>query len=84
MSTFNSFTKALIVLIFLGFGLVVYAGSVRGWGISGMDNPKTRAEIEQNCPNYYRTKDGDCLQRTFRSYYLVRAMRGGGFGGGGK
>lgn len=76
------FTKILLTLIFAAFGLVVYAASYTGWGVHGLNNPETRATIEQNCPDYYRNQDGDCLRKTFRSYYLVRGLRGGGFSGG--
>lgn len=78
----SAFTKILIVLIFAAWGLIMFAGARSGWGISGLDNPKTREVIEKNCPDYYRTKNGDCLRRTFRSYYLIHGIRGGGFGSG--
>ncbi|RMG27359.1 MAG: hypothetical protein D6730_07330 [Bacteroidetes bacterium] len=68
--------------MFAAWGVLIFAAARSGWGVSGLDNPKTRAAIEQNCPDYYRTKSGDCLRRTFRSYYLVHGIRGGGFGGG--
>jgi len=76
------FTKILIVLLFGGFCFSILLASVYGWGVSGMTSRKTQSEIQQNCPNYYQNPRGDCLGRTFRSFYLIRSVRGGGFGGG--
>ncbi|RMG75305.1 MAG: hypothetical protein D6722_01325 [Bacteroidetes bacterium] len=76
------FTRILIILAFGGLALGAYAASVTGFGVGNLVNRKTRDQITQNCPDYYRSPGGDCLGRTFRSYYLVRTMSGGGFGGG--
>jgi hypothetical protein len=78
----SALSKLLVVLMFGGLGLTAYAGSVLGWGLSGLSNRSTMNQIKQNCPNYYRSPNGDCLRTTFRSYYLMRSVRGGGFGGG--
>ena len=78
----NGFAKTMTLLIFLGFGISLYAGSKAGWGVSGLKDQKTMSEIEENCPDYYQNKDGDCLRSTFRSYFLIRGTRGGGFGSG--
>ena len=79
MKQYNRWLWVLITLAVFGSTLVA---SSQGWGIGTFESRKTRAEIEENCPGYYRNPQGDCLGRTFRSYYLVRGMRGGGFGGG--
>lgn len=76
------FTRILIILAFGGLALGAYAGSVTGWGIGTLANRKTQEQITQNCPGYYQSPGGDCLGRTFRSYYLIRTIGGGGFGGG--
>jgi len=78
----RSFSRIIMFLLFGGFCVSILAASVSGWGIRGLDSRKTRAEIEQNCPGYYQNPRGECLGRTFRSYYLIRGIRGGGFGGG--
>jgi hypothetical protein len=78
----NALGKLLVLLIFAGFGLTVYAGSMVGWGISGPMDKKTMSQIKQNCPDYYKNRNGDCLRTTFRSYYLMRGVRGGSFGSG--
>jgi hypothetical protein len=78
----GAFSRILVLLMFGGLGLTAYAGSVAGWGIGGLTNKKTMEEIRTNCPEYYQNRNGDCLRTTFRSYYLVYGMRGGGFGGG--
>ncbi len=75
-------SKFLVVLLFLGMGVTAYAGAVMGWGLSGINNRQTISKIKENCPQYYRSPNGDCLQRTYRSYFLVRGLRGGGFGSG--
>ena len=74
--------KILVVLIFAGVGLTAYAGSTMGWGVSGLTDKKTMEEIQKNCPEYYQNRNGDCLRTTFRSYFLIYGVRGGGFGGG--
>lgn len=76
--------KILIIGIMASIGLTMYAGSALGWGIGGLEDKKTKEEIQQNCPNYYTSRSGDCLGTTFRSYYLMRGLRGGSFSGGGK
>ena len=78
----NGLTKILSILILGGLLLVAYQGSVMGWGLGGLDSAETRKSVEQQCPDYYRNRNGDCLRRTFRSYYLLNRVRGGGFGGG--
>ncbi|GAB4422475.1 MAG: hypothetical protein OHK0039_38560 [Bacteroidia bacterium] len=77
-------TRVLILVLFGGMGLAAFAGSVAGWGIGGLASPAVRTQIEQQCPGYYRNRDGNCLGNTFRSYFLVRSLQGGGFGNGGK
>ncbi|WNJ15951.1 hypothetical protein [Pontibacter sp. G13] len=74
--------KLLIVGIFSSVVFTAYAGSTRGWGIRDIKDPTTVQEIRKQCPDYSRTRDGVCLGQTFRSYYLVRGVRGGGFGSG--
>lgn len=78
----GALTKILTILIFGGIGATAYAGSSIGWGVSGLQNQKTMSEIRENCPDYYKNRDGRCLSTTFRSYYLLRGTRGGGFGSG--
>lgn len=78
----GALSKLLVVMMFGGLGLTAYAGSVIGWGINGLANRRTMNQIQQRCPNYYRNPGGDCLRTTFRSYYLMRGVRGGGFGAG--
>lgn len=78
----STLTKLIIVLIFGAWGVGMFAAARTGLGVRGLDNPQTRTVIKQNCPNYYGSPNGDCLRRTFRSYFLVRSIRGGGFGGG--
>ena len=78
----NGLTKLLAILMFAGIGATAYAGSTMGWGVSGLTNDKTMAQIKKNCPDYYQNRNGDCLRSTFRSYYLIRGSRGGSFGSG--
>lgn len=78
----SGLSKVLVVLIFAGIGLTAYAGSTTGWGVSGLTDKKTMAQIKENCPEYYQNRNGDCLRSTFRSYFLINSTRGGGFGGG--
>lgn len=80
----RDYFRTVVIMIFLGGGILMYVASAQGWGIKGLDDPVTRKEIQENCPDAYKNSQGDCLRRTFRSYYLVRGIRGGGFGGGGK
>jgi len=78
----RDYSRWLWILLTLSiFGSTILASS-RGWGVGDLNNRKTRAEIEQNCPGYYQNPQGHCLGRTFRSYYLIRGIRGGGFGSG--
>lgn len=78
----SSLTKILIILIFGGFGLATYAASSIGWGVSTLKDKQTMKEIRDNCPDYYKNRNGDCLSTTFRSYYLMSGTRGGSFGSG--
>lgn len=78
----GALSKVLVILMFSGLGVTAYAGSVMGWGMGSLRSPSTQAQIKKNCPGYYQSPDGDCLRRTYRSYFLVRGLRGGGFGGG--
>ncbi|MCB0836643.1 MAG: hypothetical protein KDD63_03015 [Bacteroidetes bacterium] len=78
----NAFAKILTILVFIGFGLSLYAGSKAGWGVSGLRDQATIDQIKKNCPEYYQNKNGDCLRSTFRSYFLIYGSRGGGFGSG--
>ncbi|MEO1449521.1 MAG: hypothetical protein AAFV07_08310 [Bacteroidota bacterium] len=78
----GTLAKALIILSFVGLGMTAYAGSTMGWGVSNVMSHKTMNEIKQNCPDYYTNRNGDCLRTTFRSYYLMTGLRGGGFGSG--
>ena len=78
----KKYNRILVILICMAFGLSVYAASVTGFGIRNVQNESTKREISQNCPDYYTNKNGDCLGRTFRGYYMVRGLRGGGFGSG--
>ncbi|MEZ4827230.1 MAG: hypothetical protein R3C61_13275 [Bacteroidia bacterium] len=78
----NSLTKILIVLICAGFGLATYAASSVGWGVGSIIDKQTMKEIRENCPDYYKNQNGDCLSTTFRSYYLMSGTRGGSFGSG--
>ena len=78
----NGFAKILTMLVFIGFGLSLYSGAKAGWGVSGLRDQQTMSEIKKNCPEYYQNKDGECLRSTFRSYFLLRGTRGGGFGSG--
>ncbi|MEM7372511.1 MAG: hypothetical protein AAF587_28080 [Bacteroidota bacterium] len=78
----NGLSKILVILVFAGMGLTAYAGSTLGWGVSGLTDKKTMEQIKENCPEYYQNRNGDCLRTTFRSYYLIHGVRGGGFGGG--
>lgn len=68
----KSITKILIVGCFLAFGAAVYAGSSIGWGVSALKDHKTMSQIEQDCPNYYTSRDGQCLRTSFRSIYFLR------------
>lgn len=75
--------KIIIFAIFLGLLIVTYNASAQGWGMKlGLKDSDTMTEIEQNCPDYYINRDGECLRRTFRSYYLIRGVQGGGPGSG--
>lgn len=78
----NGLTKILSIGIVSGLLLVAYTGSVMGWGLSGIDSSKTRQTVEEQCPGYYKNRNGDCLRSSYRSYYLMSRVRGGGFGGG--
>ncbi|MEM7658950.1 MAG: hypothetical protein AAF399_22695 [Bacteroidota bacterium] len=78
----GALARVLVLLMFAGLGVTAYAGSVVGWGIGGLRNQQTMTQIKKNCPEYYQNRNGDCLRTTFRSYYLLYGMRGGGFGGG--
>ncbi|MEM6766591.1 MAG: hypothetical protein AAF824_24420 [Bacteroidota bacterium] len=80
----KAYFRTVVIMIFLGGGILMYVASAQGWGVKGLDDPTTRQEIQQNCPDDYRNSQGDCLKRTFRSYYLARGIRGGGFGSSGK
>lgn len=79
-----SFSRILVVLLFVVLAAGAYIASARGIGMKGIHNQQTVDQIRTNCPDYYRTQNGDCLGRTFRGFFLVRGVRGGGFGGGGK
>ncbi len=79
-----TFSRILVILIFTALGAGAYFASTTGLGMAGIRNQQTITQVRNNCPDYYQTRDGDCLGRTFRSYFLVRGLRGGGFGGGGK
>lgn len=74
--------KIIVYSIFIGLALLTYTLSASGFGVSGLNNPKTKARIQENCPNYYQSRNGECLRTTFRTYYLVRGFGGGGFGSG--
>ena len=39
---------------------------------------------ELSCPEKDLNPAADCSNSAFRSYFLIRTYRGGGFGGGGK
>ena len=78
----KTYARWLWVVLTLGIFFATIVASSRGWGIGELENRQTRAEIEKNCPGYYQNPQGDCLGRTFRSYYLLRGVRGGGFGSG--
>jgi hypothetical protein len=78
----SGLTKILSIGIVAGLLLVAYTGSVMGWGLSGLDSEKTRQAVASQCPEYYKNHNGDCLRSSFRSYYLMSRVRGGGFGGG--
>ncbi|MEO1806186.1 MAG: hypothetical protein AAFU33_15320 [Bacteroidota bacterium] len=79
MSVINKFW---IVLTFSSIGFGAFAGTNQGWGLSNVRNNKTMAQVKRNCPDYYQSRDGRCLNTTFRSYLLLRTVRGGGFGSG--
>lgn len=75
--------RLIIAVIFLGLLVYTYRASAQGWGMKlGMQDSNTMSEIEKNCPDYYVNRDGECLRRTFRSYYLIRGVQGGGPGSG--
>lgn len=78
----SGLTKILSIGIVAGLLLVAYTGSVMGWGLSGLDSESTRKVVEEQCPDYYKNRNGDCLRSSFRAYYLISRVRGGGFGGG--
>ncbi|MDX1906859.1 MAG: hypothetical protein SF053_07465 [Bacteroidia bacterium] len=78
----SAFSRIMILLLLGAMGLTAYAGSVIGWGVTGLANKQTMEVIRQNCPDYYRNHNGQCLGTTFRSYYLLRHQSGGGIGGG--
>ena len=78
----KGFAKILVILSFIGLGLTAYAGSQMGWGVHGLGDRETEEQIKKNCPNYYQNRNGECLSQTFRSYFLIRSVRGGSFGGG--
>lgn len=68
----KSLTKALIVGCFVAIAGLTYASSVGGWGVSAFKSHKTMDQIKKDCPNYYTSKDGQCLRTSFRSIYFLR------------
>ncbi|MEM6802507.1 MAG: hypothetical protein AAF696_13950 [Bacteroidota bacterium] len=79
----RSISKIIIFFVFIGILAFTYKASAQGWGMKlGMQDSNTMSEIEKNCPDYYVNRDGECLRRTFRSYYLIRGVQGGGPGSG--
>lgn len=76
----NSLSKILVILVFAGLFTGVYAASVNGFGVGDLRDQETMAQVKKECPDYYQNRNGECLGRTFRSFYLVRGLRGGGPG----
>ena len=76
----RSVTRILIVILFIAFVVGTFAASTSGLGVSGIQNQETMSQIKKNCPDYYQNRNGDCLRRTYRSYFLIRSTRGGGPG----
>ncbi|MEO0896362.1 MAG: hypothetical protein AAFY71_08200 [Bacteroidota bacterium] len=63
-------------------GAGAYGASTTGVGMTPLEDQNTMSTIKKNCPDYYQNRDGRCLGRTFRSYFLYRSVSGGGFGSG--
>lgn len=78
----KKYRKIIAIALLSGMGLSAYAASTMGLGMRPLKNQQTMATIKKNCPDYYQNKDGACLGRTFRSYFLIRSISGGGFGSG--
>ncbi|MCI4669405.1 MAG: hypothetical protein MRZ79_14815 [Bacteroidia bacterium] len=78
----KKYRKLIAVGLLCGMGLSAYAASTFGLGMQPLRNQQTMTTIQNNCPDYYQNKDGRCLGRTFRSYFLIRSISGGGFGSG--
>ena len=67
-------------------GLVIggtYFASSMGLGSNSLHNSKIM-KAPKECPDNLKDANGNCPPKTYRSYFLVRTHRGGGFGGGGK
>ena len=57
--------------------------SGRGIG-SGSIHDASVMKATKECPDHLKDPSGKCPPKVYRSYFLVRTHRGGGFGGGGK
>ena len=79
----HKFSKILLA-IFLVLGLLSFSISKAGAGVTALKDPKIAKDIKKNCPNYYQNRNGDCLKKTFRSYYFLYLTRGSGSHGSGK
>jgi len=78
----RQYRKIIAVVLLSGIGIGAYAFSTVGWGMKPLRNQQTMSTIRQNCPGYYENRSANCLGRTFRSYFLIRSISGGGIGGG--
>lgn len=77
-SSFRLIVAALFGAIVLG----AYAVSTAGVGAGSLKDARTMADFRRDCPDYARTRSGDCMGTTFRSYYLMRNADDGSFGSG--
>ncbi len=69
---------------FLVLGLFSFSLSIAGSGVTALKDPNIARDIKKNCPDYYQNRNGDCLKKTFRSYYFLHRTRGSGSRGSGK
>lgn len=78
-----------LVTKLIGWGLMgvltvgTFWASGRGVG-SGKIHNSSVMTAPKECPDHLKDPSGNCPGKTYRSYFLVRTHRGGGFGGGGK
>ena len=81
---FEQRSSKIILAVFLVLGILSFSVSRAGAGVDKLKDPNIAASIKKECPDYYQNKNGDCLKKTFRSYYFLHRTRSSGSHGTGK